>query len=285
MPSFGTYERPDEFIDTFPTVCLGIQNHSPQTGIHSHWHERYEIIQMRKGLLQIACGNEYFEALPGDMIFINPTEIHMGRFLEPEDQTFILVFDLSLLTSGNGDPADRMLCDLLSGRLRIRHLIRGNDRLNAQAEWLNSLIGNPSANLLQVKAGIMDMLGTAIAGNAVSLENNCGHGDSCLLSKLLAYVHKYYAEPLTLQDLADYIGFSKTHFCRWFKKLVGEPPMNYLNTVRLKKAHELLIQTSLTMTDIAVCCGFQSSNYFSRKFKEHFGVAPSSVREEKNPSL
>ena len=277
MDTVGRYEHPDEFSDAFDRVCVGVQNHTDQQGIHSHWHERMEILLMRQGRLQLICGNDCFEVLPGGVAFINPNEIHMGQFLEPQNQTVNVIFHLDLLHTARMDEADRQLDGLRFGRLRIVHLVEQDDSLARLVERMDTLVSTPSSSLMQVKACLMEILAAAFAHYSAEDSTVYGSGSS-LLPKLLTHLHSHYSEPLTLQDLADYSGFSKTHFCRWFKKQVGESPMDYLNTIRLQKASQLLHQTRLTLLDIALCCGFQSLNYFSRKFKEYFGYPPSSVR-------
>ena len=65
---------------------------------------------------------------------------------------------------------------------------------------------------------------------------------------------------------------SPTYFCRYFHQEMGKTPFAFLNEYRIKKAAILLDGSSLSVSDIAINCGFDNISYFIRKFKEYQGV-------------
>lgn len=73
---------------------------------------------------------------------------------------------------------------------------------------------------------------------------------------------------------------SKYHFCNAFKEFTGQTFKEYHNRIRIDKAIELLHSTEIPITEIAFLCGFNDSNYFSRKFHQITGKTPLAVREE-----
>jgi AraC family transcriptional regulator len=93
------------------------------------------------------------------------------------------------------------------------------------------------------------------------------------LHKVVHYIQHNLGEELTLSTLADAAFFSPFHFHRIFTALIGETPSDYVNRLRLEKAANfLLTNPSLSVTEIALICGFSSSATFSRSFKNHFGI-------------
>ena len=64
-----------------------------------------------------------------------------------------------------------------------------------------------------------------------------------------------------------------------FKKVTGYSPIDYLLHVRLAKAGELLLKTSIPVSEIASDCGFNDSNYFSRQFRKTYGLSPRDYRK------
>ena len=83
---------------------------------------------------------------------------------------------------------------------------------------------------------------------------------------------------LSLQALANESGYSRVHFVRMFKAATGSSPHNYLLTLKLERARELLKIPSMSLIDIALDCGFSSHSHMSRLFHKFVGVTPSAYR-------
>ena len=98
------------------------------------------------------------------------------------------------------------------------------------------------------------------------------------LSKVISYIETHYAKPQTLDTLAKRAAMSPSTLHRAFTGSMGESPINYLISVRLKKAKELLLNTKLSITEISMQTGFKDSNYFSRIFKKRLGKSPRHFR-------
>ncbi|MBE1444786.1 MULTISPECIES: AraC family transcriptional regulator [unclassified Paenibacillus] len=98
------------------------------------------------------------------------------------------------------------------------------------------------------------------------------------LRKSLDFIHTCYAEPITVNDIAAYVNIHRTHFSKTFTEHVGIPPVKYLQNIRLGKAAQLLKQTSLSVTEIALTVGYPDLFSFTRAFTRQYGVSPSRVR-------
>ncbi|MHA7966186.1 helix-turn-helix domain-containing protein [Paenibacillus sp. CAU 1782] len=92
------------------------------------------------------------------------------------------------------------------------------------------------------------------------------------------FIKEHYKEPLDIQRLADRAGCSKSYLSRVFKKRFDVSPINYLIAIRMELATERLIQTELTIQEIAESVGYVDSYHFSRVFKNHVGSSPQSYR-------
>ena len=86
-------------------------------------------------------------------------------------------------------------------------------------------------------------------------------------------------EPLSLDDIAALVGVSRRQIERLFKRYVGEVPTKYYLDMRLRRARTLLLQTAMSVMDIAVACGFQSPPHFSKCYRQLFGHTPSAERQ------
>ena len=86
-------------------------------------------------------------------------------------------------------------------------------------------------------------------------------------------------EPLSLDEIAALVGVSRRQIERLFKRYVGQVPTKYYLDMRLRRARELLLQTAMSVMEIAVACGFQSPPHFSKCYRNMFGHTPSAERQ------
>lgn len=90
-------------------------------------------------------------------------------------------------------------------------------------------------------------------------------------------------EPWTLNRMAESCGLGRTRFVHYCKRATGVSPQEYLAELRLARAADMLHTTDLTVAQIALQCGFQTSQYFSTVFRRRFGVSPGASRTEGVP--
>jgi AraC family L-rhamnose operon regulatory protein RhaS len=93
--------------------------------------------------------------------------------------------------------------------------------------------------------------------------------DPC--EKLLRQLHSDYALPWTLKSMSELTGLGRTRLSQLIKERTGDSPIIHLNRLRIGKAQGLLRHTRQSITEIAFACGFQSSQYFARTFKQITG--------------
>jgi transcriptional regulator GlxA family with amidase domain len=103
-------------------------------------------------------------------------------------------------------------------------------------------------------------------------------------AKLVQVVQTMYntiEEPVSFDYLSELVGLSRRQIERHFRQFLGESPMTVYRNIRLDRARSLVIETDMTVIEIAVACGFTSSDAFSRIYKERFGSSPSAQRQNK----
>lgn len=98
--------------------------------------------------------------------------------------------------------------------------------------------------------------------------------------KALRYLQDHYAQPVQLQQIADYSNISRAQLTRLFRKQYATSPMNMLRQIRLNRAAALLQFTALPINLIADQCGFNDFGYFSTLFKAGKGLSPSAYRRQ-----
>lgn len=98
------------------------------------------------------------------------------------------------------------------------------------------------------------------------------------IEMITAYIHQYFGERLTIKKLARMINLSESHFMKKFKEQTGTSPIAYLIEVRLEKSKRLLRDTTQSITEVALQCGFSSASHFSAVFTKESGITPKAYR-------
>lgn len=107
------------------------------------------------------------------------------------------------------------------------------------------------------------------------------HGNYYIVRVAKRYTKEHFQEAeLSLQEVADVVGISRTYFSTIFKELTGEKYWDYLTGYRIEQAKALLKDTNMSQAEISEQVGYSSEFHFSRKFKEVVGISPNKYRRQ-----
>lgn len=108
------------------------------------------------------------------------------------------------------------------------------------------------------------------------------HGNAYVVKMAKEYTREHYQDmELSLKEVSDAVGLSRTYFSKVFKEMTGEKYWDYLSVYRIEKAKELLRTTNLGQAEISEKVGYGSEFHFSRKFKEIAGISPNKFRRDR----
>ncbi len=108
--------------------------------------------------------------------------------------------------------------------------------------------------------------------------------DTRFLESIVRSIESHLQETdFDLEQLASDLHLSKSTLYRKVKSMTGLTPLDFVRNVKLKKACEMLVHSGLTISEIAYAVGFSTPKYFSRCFKEEFGMTPSEYQQKKCP--
>lgn len=94
------------------------------------------------------------------------------------------------------------------------------------------------------------------------------------IREAIAFLGEHYTEPVSLERLACMCAMSRSHFSRMFTLGAGVPLRDYIRNLRLERARELLRDSSLSLTEIAVEVGFYDLPHLDKAFRRRFGISP-----------
>ena len=98
------------------------------------------------------------------------------------------------------------------------------------------------------------------------------------LETVFAYMNRNFSRQISLRDVAETVNMSEVSFSRFIKKATGQNFIDTLAEIRLGHVSRMLIDTDMTIAEIAFCCGFNNMANFNRIFKRKKGMPPHRFR-------
>ena len=114
-----------------------------------------------------------------------------------------------------------------------------------------------------------------------STEQDISAREYGIINKAIEYVRDHYAESISLESVAAYVGLSKSYFSSFFCSVMGMTFWNYLSVYRLERARMMLVSTNESVAQIAYHCGFNSYNTFVKAFGKRYQESPTHCRNQK----
>lgn len=145
--------------------------------------------------------------------------------------------------------------------------------------WIGSLHGEDVVTHLMDHFGL-ERLRTAAEHQRVPLSARIGGGQP-KLTEAVSLMEANYEEPLPTEEIARLVGVSRRQLERLFKQYLDSLPSRYYLELRLNRARHLLQQTSQSILQIGLACGFSSGPHFSSAYRNHFGVTPREQRSQR----
>ncbi|MFW6287215.1 MAG: response regulator transcription factor [bacterium] len=153
--------------------------------------------------------------------------------------------------------------------------------LNYEFSDLMSIIGKENLEKINIKDS--ELIKQWLTGFLLGVNNlvrfNQDNRNKNLIDEMQDYIQVNYAEGITLNEIAQIFNVSSGYLSKLFFEQVGEKFTDYLNSIRLNKAKELLKTSDKKIYQIADEVGFNDSYYFSSWFKKLAGLSPSNYRE------
>lgn len=126
---------------------------------------------------------------------------------------------------------------------------------------------------------ILDRVRDSSDRQHIPLAARLGHNHRALVD-IAAMMEANFEEPLSAVELAKLAGLSLRQVQRMFQESLDTTPSKYYLRLRLRRARELLLQSQMSITQIAVSCGFQSTCHFSKSYRALYGRTPRSERQQ-----
>ena len=124
---------------------------------------------------------------------------------------------------------------------------------------------------------ILHIVVDRVAGNISSFR---GIPHAAALRKAENFIMENFTRKISLKEIADVAGLSPPYFSTIFKEEMGENLSKYLNRLRVEKASRFLLETDMSLAEIASHCCFEDQSWFSKIFKAYTGISPGKYRNQ-----
>jgi AraC-like DNA-binding protein len=239
-----------------------------------HSHDYFVLGVIERGLQSFRHEREKRVTIPGNVIVINPGEMHTGESLLKDGfayRAFYPSVALMQRIAHECGMAHDFLPQFSQGVVADRQLFRQFQRVHRISEHFD----NPLAIESHVVHFLAMLLQRHSQPKITPLAPMLVHK---AVAQAIDYLETHYATPITLSELSAHVYITPYHLARMFTQHVGMPPHTYLETVRIRRAEQLLKQ-KITIADIAYQTGFSSQSHLTRTFKRVIGTTPAEYRK------
>lgn len=272
--------------------------------VKHHWHDEIEIIYFSKGNFHLEINMEHYDIHEECLYFVNSGELHYitceGIFEEDA-----VVFNPYILSFESYDIVQSQLIrPMLNGEMtfpryilstdsafpvlykeyqRIREAfleLQGNEGRGHETERVKDNLLEESDGLdililqITIKAALLNLLSYMTKRGLLTVQKRQSNQQIEEIKRILTYINTRYSDKIYIRDLAGLMNVNEQYFCRFFKKVIGKSPIEYVNEVRIKRSIELLTNTNMLVMDICLESGFNNLGNFLREFKKHTGLTP-----------
>ena len=277
------YDNPDFRLIIRPDCVSSID--TPEK-ISRAFHKEIEIKYFYEGNATLLVGSQTIQAKPGDVVIMNPYEVHSTiRFGENKGKYHLIMIDPEFFfeRETNGPILGQMLiwsgigfCTHIKDDPRLAQII-----LRTTEEYKN----NAPYSQLALRGLMLELFALLLRDYAKKREEIPSADENIhrfeTVEPAIQRIRDRYFEKITADELASLCNVSKCHFCRIFKKATGKTAMQYLTDYRLQIADAILSGPSHSISQIALMCGFEDEGYFCRCYKRKFGSPPGQKRAER----
>jgi len=154
---------------------------------------------------------------------------------------------------------------------------------SAPLDLMLKLIANTHGNQIAIDISEMflcDRIRDKKDRQRIPLQIQLGANQTILI-EAVTLMETNIEEPISLEELSHYVGISRRHLERLFRKYLNCVPTRYYMDLRLKRARQLLLQTNKSIIEVALACGFVSAPHFSKCYRDFYGLPPRQERQQK----
>lgn len=279
MKYLARYEKMNRGSFGFPIELYYIDSAHPRYEMPFHWHFECELILVLQGEFMLSLDGEKILLSTKQSAFIPSSVIHGGT---PKNCIYeCVVFDMDAFLHYTPLRLETYEKTLHNG-LAIENIFEADSTCGKVIDAVFEAMEKEYNGYEFATTGFLwQFIGCVLQHHLYRMMPPTSQEDKRTqqIKQVFRRIRKDFAQPLTLEQLAQEAQLNPHYFCQVFRQLAGRTPIDYLNYYRIECAAEQLCTTSLSITEIALACGFNDISYFNRLFKKHKLMTPTTFRK------
>ena len=237
----------------------------PNAGVMPHSHPYYHMFYIHSGKVRFVVNGKTYDLSGGQTLLVPKQAIH--SYSNPENETMEYLeikFTLSQPVFEQPYISDNPLAGMLFQQILKEYSDLQGLADQAAAAYLSAIV-----QLFTQQ----DRYGKPRQFRFIDASSY-----SELSQTIIRYLEEHFAEDITLDGLAEMLGYNKSYLCVAFKKDTHTTIMDFLNMIRIRRAAELIVYSDHSLTQVSDICGFTSVSHFNRVFVKYVGITPGQCR-------
>ena len=281
------HERAVRGTPLFPLQLYRTESKNNGIFIPCHWHREIELIFVLRGRLRLSVNGQSFSGESGDIFWIGSESLHQIS-AESFTQYDALVFPMEFLKFEEYDYIQHYYLNPICRGEKHFPIRIPRECPHYKQAWEEFLTisrldreRGPAYQFL-LKTSLLKLISLLAADGLLQSNHKPDDRLSAYrlenLKSILSFISSRYSGRLNLAAAAKTFGFSPKYFSRYFKKNFKCSFVEYLTGFRIERAVDLLMNTSLPVSEIALTVGFDNLSYFIKRFKSAHGCTPLQFR-------
>lgn len=236
----------------------------------AHFHDKHELYFLESGQTKYVVGSEIYIVNEGDMVFVPKETFHKtSGEKNTSNERVLIVFGDDFLGAEYQKYVDELIHNNFI-QLPKEHIYK----ISELCRKIESENKHRLPNYTQMQKLYLSELLITISRFRKKNINTKYSESIAIIQDAVKYIGENYSSEITLSGISAKYAMSTSYFSKQFKSVTGVGFNEYLNIIRVTSAEKLLISGDLPITQIAMECGFNDSNYFAAVFKKIKGITP-----------
>ncbi|NQT58686.1 MAG: AraC family transcriptional regulator [Bacteroidetes bacterium] len=264
--SFGSLKERNMWLSRENPIHIFRRHFAHDEEVLLHYHNTLEINFSCNMSGKVTVGSTTLDLSSNEIIVLSPDCLHSYQIRKSSGYMIILHISLSELE--NYFRLDNLFSVLHLNPRQLPLTAPGYEKLTSLLHEIE-MQEQPIYSLPTILK-VFEILGSSVDGDGGANIQNL-QDDS--IKHIVDYTEDNYSESFTLDEVSSRFGYTRSYFCRFFKKRTSFRYWDYLTHVRIEHAKEKLMQGK-GVSQTGYECGFDDTSYFIRVFKVHTGVTP-----------
>ncbi len=239
--------------------------------VQKHWHNYYEIVYFKKSSGACSLNSETYSISDNCVFLLTPKDFHEINTDEKFD-------NYSLIISFNEHMVDKHVLNALVKGPFVSYNI--SSKLSDKIDELYEVFGSNKKHRDLILKFLFNQILLEIIDSANEI-SSVGNDISPIVRESISVMLSAPTEDFSLSYFSKKFRVTEAYFSRLFCRQVGITFKQYLTTLRLEYAKQLLEENILPIIDVGYECGFNTPSQFFRVFKKAYGIPPSKFRQQK----